>query len=76
MVFFYVMLKVKHFSPDLIRKAVEENITSCFKLRSFRSQCNVEKERLVFIKFGHMMMLFLFAVSVLQSTFHFWKNMS
>ena len=43
-----VMLKVKHFSPDLIRKAVEgiTSITSCFKLYSFRSQCNVEMEQI------------------------------
>ena len=43
--FFDEMLKVKHFSHDLIRKAVERDITSCFKLCSFRSQCNVEMER-------------------------------
>ena len=51
--FFDVMLKVKNFFPDLIRKAVEGDITSCFKLCSFRSQCNVEMERQMFIKFGH-----------------------
>ena len=51
--FFDVMLKVKHFSLDLIRKAVERDIKSCFKLCSFRSQCYVEMERLIFIKFGH-----------------------
>ena len=51
--FFDKMLKVKHFSHDLIRKAVERDITSCFKLCSFRSQCNVEMERQIFIKFGH-----------------------
>ena len=33
--FFDVMLKVKNFFPDLIRKAVEGDITSCFKLCSF-----------------------------------------
>ena len=51
--FFDVMLKVKHFSSDLIGKAVEGDITSCFKLCSFWSQCNVEMERQIFIKFGH-----------------------
>ena len=51
--FFDGMLKVKNFFPDLIRKAVEGDITSCFKLCSFRSQCNVEMERQMFIKFGH-----------------------
>ena len=49
--FFDVMLK--HFSPDLIRKAVEGDITSCFKLCSFQSQCNVEIEKQIFIKIGH-----------------------
>ena len=49
--FFDVMLK--HFSPDLIRKAVEGDITSCFKLCSFQSQCNVEMEKQIFIKIGH-----------------------
>ena len=47
------MLKAKHFSPDLIRKAVEGDITSCFKLCSFQSQCNVEMEKQIFIKIGH-----------------------
>ena len=47
------MLKVKHFSSDLIRKAVDGDIASCFKLSSFLSQCNVEMERFIFIKFGH-----------------------
>ena len=51
--FFDVMSKVKHFSFNLIREAVEGDITSYFKLCSFRSQCNVGKERLIFIKFGH-----------------------
>ena len=51
--FFDVMLKVKHFSSDLIGKAVEGDITSCFKLCSFWSQCNVKMERQIFIKFGH-----------------------
>ena len=51
--FFDIMLKVKNVFPDLIRKAVEGDITSCFKLCSFRSQCNVEMERQMFIKFGH-----------------------
>ena len=50
---FDVMLKVKHFFHDLIRKAVEGDMTSCFNLCSFRSQCNVEMERQIFIKFGH-----------------------
>ena len=40
--FFYVMLKVKHYPPDLIRIAVAGDVTSCFKLFSFRSQSNVE----------------------------------
>ena len=57
--FFDVMLKVKHFSPDLIRKAVEGDITSCFKFCSFRSQCNVEKKKLIFIKFGHDDVVFI-----------------
>ena len=51
--FFYVMLKAKHFSSYLIRKPVDGDIVSCFKLCSFRSQCNVEMERMIFIKFGH-----------------------
>ena len=50
--FFDVMLKVKHCSSDLIRKAVDGDIVSYFKLYSFRSQCNVELERQIFIKFG------------------------
>ena len=56
---FDVMWKVKHFSPELIRKAVEGEINSCFKLCSFRSQCNVEMERLIFIKFGHDDVVFI-----------------
>ena len=71
--FFDVMLKVKHFSPALIRKTVDGDKTSYLKSRSFRSQCNVEMERQIFIKFGPVM-LFLFAISVLQFTSHFWKN--
>ena len=51
--FFDVMLKVKTFSSDLIRKAADGDIVSCFKLCSFLSQCNVQMERLIFIKFGH-----------------------
>ena len=51
--FFDVMLKVKHFSHDLIRKAVEGDINSCSKLCSLRSQCNVEMESKIFIKFGN-----------------------
>ena len=47
------MLKVKHCSSDLIGKAVDGDIVSCFKLCSFWSQCNVEMERQIFIKFGH-----------------------
>ena len=43
------MLKGKQCSSDLIRKAVDGDIASCFK---FRSQCNVEVEREIFIKFG------------------------
>ena len=50
---FDVMLKVKHISPDLIRKAVQGDVKSDFKMCSFRSQCNVEMERLICIKFGH-----------------------
>ena len=57
--FFDVMLKVKHFSHDLIRKAVEGDITSYFNLCSFRSQCNVEMERQIFIKFGHDDVVFI-----------------
>ena len=57
--FFYVMLKVKHCSPDLIRKAVEGDIASCFKLCSFRSQCNVEMGTQTFIKFGHDDLVFI-----------------
>ena len=53
------MLKARHFSPDLIRKAVEGDITSCFKFFSFQSHCNVEMERLVFIKFGHDDVIFI-----------------
>ena len=47
------MLKVKHCSSDLIRKAVDGDVVSCFKLCSFGSQCNVEMERQIFIKFRH-----------------------
>ena len=47
------MLKVKHSSSDLIRKAVDGDIVLCFKLCSFRSQGNVEMERHIFIKFGN-----------------------
>ena len=57
--FFDVMLKVKHFPSDLIRKAVEGDIISCFKLCSFQSQCNVEMERQIFIKFGHDDVVFI-----------------
>ena len=75
--FFDVMLKVKHFSPDLIRKVVEGDITSCFKLCSFRPQCNVEMERQITkLQNLDMLMLFLFTISVLQFTFHSWKNIS
>ena len=48
-----VMVKVKKNSTGLIRKVVEGDITSCFKLCSFRTQCSVEMERQIFIKFGH-----------------------
>ena len=42
--FFDLMLKVKHCSSDLIRKAVDGDMFSCFKLYSFQSQCNFEME--------------------------------
>ena len=58
--FFDVMLKVKHFSRDLIRKVVEGDITSCFKLCSFRPQCNVEMGRQIFTKFGHADVVFIY----------------
>ena len=51
--FFVVMLKVKHFSPDLITNAVKRDLKLCFKVSSIQSQCNVEMERLIFIKFGY-----------------------
>ena len=51
--FFDVMLKVKHSSSDLIRKAVDGDIVSSFKLCLFRSQCNVEMERQISYRFGH-----------------------
>ena len=53
------MLKVKHFSPDLIGNAVNGDLKSCFKVCSIRSQCNVEMERLIFIKFGHDDVVFI-----------------
>ena len=56
---FDVMLKVKHFSPDLIKKVVKGDIKSCFKLCSSWSQCNVEMKRLIFIKFGHDDVIFI-----------------
>ena len=51
--FFVVMLKVKHFSPDLITNAVKRDLKLCFKVSSIQSQCNFEMERLIFIKFGY-----------------------
>ena len=51
--FFVVMLKVKHFSPDLITNAVKRDLKLCFKVSSIQSQCNIEMERLIFIKFGY-----------------------
>ena len=53
------MLKVKHFSPDLIGNAVNGDLKSCFKVCSIRSQCNVEMEGLIFIKFGHDDVVFI-----------------
>ena len=53
------MLKVKHCSSDLIRKAVDGDIVSRFKLCSFRSKCNVEMERQIFKKFGHDGVVFI-----------------
>ena len=57
--FFNVMLKVKHFFSDLIRKAVDGGKLLCFKLCSFRSQCDIEMERLIFIKFRHDDVVFI-----------------
>ena len=57
--FFDVMLKVKHFSSDLIRKGVDGDIFLFFKLCSFRSQCDVETETSIFIKFGHNDVVFI-----------------
>ena len=54
-----ITLKGKHCSSDLIRRAVDGDIASCFKLCSFRSQCNVEMERQIFIKFGHNDVVFI-----------------
>ena len=54
-----VMLKVKHFSPDLIRNAVKGDLKSCFKGCSIRSQYNVEMGRLTFIKVGHDNVVFI-----------------
>ena len=53
------MLKVKQLSPDLIRNAVKGDLKSCFKVCSIRSHCNVEMERLIFIKFGHDHVVFI-----------------
>ena len=53
------MLKVKHCSSDLIRKAVDGDMFSCFKLCSFQSQCNFEMERKIFIKLGHDDVVFI-----------------
>ena len=52
MVVFLCNLENKTFFSYSYQKAVEGDITSCFKLYSFRSQCNVEMERQIFIKFG------------------------
>ena len=57
--FFDVMLKVKHFSLDLIRNAVKGDLKSCFKVCSIRTQCNVEMEKLIFTKFGHDDVVFI-----------------
>ena len=73
--FFDEMLKVKHFSHDLIRKAVERDITSCFKLCSFRSQCNVEMERQIFIKFGHDEVVLICYKCFCNSHFIFGRNL-
>ena len=54
-----ITLKGKHCSSDLIRRAVDGDIASCFKLCSFQSQCNVEMERQIFIKFGHNDVVFI-----------------